>query len=83
MPKEFFGRTSSTTMDGWVYRRGAKRTVPMDVLVMGMPRTGTSCGSQPILSRAVRLKYGRADEIVLRQQWSKHSRYLGMVNRTT
>jgi len=33
--------------DSNIDRRGAKRTVPMEVLNLGMPRTGTACTSFP------------------------------------
>ncbi|KAJ7159252.1 P-loop containing nucleoside triphosphate hydrolase protein [Mycena crocata] len=33
---------TSTDQKGWIDRHGAKRTVPMKVLVLGFPRTGTS-----------------------------------------
>ncbi|EON69538.1 hypothetical protein W97_08798 [Coniosporium apollinis CBS 100218] len=37
-----FGREVSSNEDEWVDRHGMKRMVPMELLVLGMPRTGTS-----------------------------------------
>lgn len=44
---EAFGRHFSTDPEDWTCRSSSARSVKMEVLVLGLPRTGTACKSKP------------------------------------